>query len=155
MALFHSFHGWVTFKKIKWIINKVLLYSIMLRGRLDGRGVCRRMDTCICMAESLCCPPEITTALLIGCTPIQNKCFLKIVAFILILYIQIFSLTWSSLFTSDFQKKLKHLHGSPKVLWALPAPFPLCIMGSLTQIRSCISSSIYYLYFLHLMFISF
>ena len=31
------------------------------------------MDTCICMAESLCCPPEIITTLLIGYTVIQNK----------------------------------------------------------------------------------
>ena len=31
--------------------------------------------TCICVAESLCCPPETLTALLIGCTPIQNKKF--------------------------------------------------------------------------------
>ena len=31
------------------------------------------MDTCICMAESLCCPPEIITMLLIGYTAIQNK----------------------------------------------------------------------------------
>ena len=27
------------------------------------------------MAESLCCPPETTTALLIGYTPIKNKSF--------------------------------------------------------------------------------
>ena len=31
------------------------------------------MDTCIYMAESLCCPPETVTTLLISCTPIQNK----------------------------------------------------------------------------------
>ena len=30
----------------------------MLRGSLDGRGVWLRMDTYICMAVSLCCPPE-------------------------------------------------------------------------------------------------
>ena len=30
------------------------------------------MDTCICMAESLHCSPEIMTTLLIGYTPIQN-----------------------------------------------------------------------------------
>ena len=30
------------------------------------------MDTCICMAESLCCSPEATTSLLICYTPIQN-----------------------------------------------------------------------------------
>ena len=30
------------------------------------------MDTCVCMAESLCCPPKTITTLLIGFTPIQN-----------------------------------------------------------------------------------
>ena len=38
----------------------------MLCGRLDGRGVWGSMDTCICMAESLCCPPETIITLLIG-----------------------------------------------------------------------------------------
>ena len=38
----------------------------MFRGILDGRGVWGRMDTCMCMTESLCCPPETITALLIG-----------------------------------------------------------------------------------------
>ena len=32
-----------------------------------------RMDTCICMAESLHCSPETITTLLIGYSPIQNK----------------------------------------------------------------------------------
>ena len=32
------------------------LYS-MLCHSLDGRGIGGRMDTCICMAESLHCPP--------------------------------------------------------------------------------------------------
>ena len=27
-------------------------------GSLDWRGVWERMDTCICMAEPLCCSPE-------------------------------------------------------------------------------------------------
>ena len=40
---------------------------------LDGRGAWGRMDTCICMAESLHCSPETTTTLLIGYTPKQNK----------------------------------------------------------------------------------
>ena len=31
------------------------------------------MDTGVCTAESLCCPPETIPTLLIGCTPIQNK----------------------------------------------------------------------------------
>ena len=30
-------------------------------GSLDGRGVWRRMDPCLCMAEPLCCPPETIT----------------------------------------------------------------------------------------------
>ena len=36
-------------------------------------GVWGRMGTCICVAESLCCPPETITALLIGNTPILSK----------------------------------------------------------------------------------
>ena len=31
------------------------------------------MDTCICMAESLCCVPEAISALLVDYTPIQDK----------------------------------------------------------------------------------
>ena len=45
----------------------------MLYGNLDGRGFSRRLDTCICMAESLRSPREAITTLLIGYTPIQNK----------------------------------------------------------------------------------
>ena len=38
------------------------------RVSLDERGVwgAGRMDTCMCMAESLCCLPETITALLIS-----------------------------------------------------------------------------------------
>ena len=59
-----------------------LLYSIWnpipcylatwIGGEFGGR-----MDTCICMAESLCCPPETITTLLINCSPIENKNFKK------------------------------------------------------------------------------
>ena len=35
------------------------------------------MDTCICMAESLCYSPETITRLLISYTPIRNKKFKK------------------------------------------------------------------------------
>ena len=50
----------------------------MLCGNLDGGGAgCGRMDTCIHMAESLCCSPETITSSLIGYSPIQNKIFLK------------------------------------------------------------------------------
>ena len=45
----------------------------VLCGSLDGRGVWGRMDTRICMAESLPCSPETVTTLLIGSTAIQNK----------------------------------------------------------------------------------
>ena len=38
----------------------------MLCGSLDGREVWRRMDTSVYMAESLCCPPETITILLIA-----------------------------------------------------------------------------------------
>ena len=31
---------------------------------MNERGGWERTDTCICMAESLCCPPETTTILL-------------------------------------------------------------------------------------------
>ena len=41
----------------------------VLCDSLDGQGVWGRMDTCICMAESLRCPPETITTLLI--------CFMK------------------------------------------------------------------------------
>ena len=60
---------------IKWITNEDLLYSTgnsaqcymaaWMGGEFGGR-----MDTCICMAESLCCAPETITTLLIGYTPI-------------------------------------------------------------------------------------
>ena len=44
----------------------------MLCGSLDERQVWGRMDTCICMTESLHCSPETTTTLLIFYTPTQN-----------------------------------------------------------------------------------
>ena len=49
----------------RWITNKALLYIAqgMSCARLHGRGVWGRMDTCICRAESLHCPPETTTTL--------------------------------------------------------------------------------------------
>ena len=33
---------------------------------LDGRGVWERMDTCVCMAESLCCSLETATTLFVN-----------------------------------------------------------------------------------------
>ena len=64
---------------LKWITNKDNHRALcsMLCGRLDGKGAWGRMDTCICMAESLCCPPETITTLLISYTPVENKKFLN------------------------------------------------------------------------------
>ena len=41
--------------------------------RSERWGVWGRMDTCMCMAESLHSSPENVTTFLMGCTPIQNK----------------------------------------------------------------------------------
>ena len=49
----------------------------MLFGSLDGRGVWGKMDTCMWMAESLCCSPETLPASLINYDPTQNKMFFK------------------------------------------------------------------------------
>ena len=48
-----------------------------LSTSLDQRRVWGRMNTCMCMAESLCCSPKTTTTLLIDYAPIQNKKFEK------------------------------------------------------------------------------
>ena len=62
---------------LKWLTNKVPLYSTgnsaqrhmaaWMGGKFEGR-----MDTCICMAESLCCLPETITTVLTGYTTVQN-----------------------------------------------------------------------------------
>ena len=44
----------------------------MLYASLDGRGIWERMDTCICMDESLRRSPEILITLLIGYTAMQK-----------------------------------------------------------------------------------
>ena len=44
----------------------------MLCASLDGRGVWGRMDTCVCMADSLHYSPETITTLIVGYTPIRN-----------------------------------------------------------------------------------
>ena len=65
----------------KWITNSQgppiehTELCLILCGSLGGSGVWGRMDTCICMPESLHCSPETVTTLLIGHTPIQNKKF--------------------------------------------------------------------------------
>ena len=54
------------------IVQHMELY-LMLCASLDESHDWRRMDICICTAESLSCSSETTTALLISYTPIQNK----------------------------------------------------------------------------------
>ena len=49
------------------------LLNVMSQPGWEGVG--GRMDTCTGMAESHCCPPETTTAMLIGYTSTQNKKF--------------------------------------------------------------------------------
>ena len=44
-------------------------------GQLGKEGTWGRMDTCVCMAESLYCPPETTPTLLTGYSSIPNKTF--------------------------------------------------------------------------------
>ena len=53
------------------------LFSLLC-GRLYRRGVWGRMDSCICMNESLSCSPETIRTLLIGYSLIQNKNLKKI-----------------------------------------------------------------------------
>ena len=71
-------------QKVKWITikNRVSIYHMqlcsMLCGSLDGRGVWGKMDTCICMAQSLLCSVETIITLLISDTPIQNKFYIYI-----------------------------------------------------------------------------
>lgn len=47
----------------------------MLSSSWDGRRVCGRKDTCICMPESLCHQLETIKTLLISYAPIENKKF--------------------------------------------------------------------------------
>ena len=53
-------------KKILLLISEVMDYVDL---NTPSEGVWGEMDTCICIAESLCCPPENITAMLIGHTP--------------------------------------------------------------------------------------
>ena len=52
--------------EIPYNMLRELICSV-LRNSQNRRGVWGRMDTWVCIAESLCCPPEIITALLISC----------------------------------------------------------------------------------------
>ena len=46
----------------------------MLGGSLHGRGVRGEIDTCICMAESLCYLPETVTTSLISYGLVAKPC---------------------------------------------------------------------------------
>ena len=61
---------------LKWITNMDLCTAHGC-GSLNGRGVSGRMETCICMTESLHCSSETLTTLLIGYPPMQNKNLFK------------------------------------------------------------------------------
>ena len=68
---------------LRWTTNRDLLYSTgssaqsYMAAWMGGKF--GEMDTCICVAESLCSPPETITTLIVSCTPIQrNKCFKQI-----------------------------------------------------------------------------
>ena len=61
---------------LKRVINKDLLYSTKNSAQCYvvawmGGEFGKKMDTCICMAEFLCCPLETVTTLLISYTPIR------------------------------------------------------------------------------------
>ena len=67
----------------KWVTNKDLLWSTGNSAQCYvaaclGGGVSGRMDTRVCLAESLGCSLETITTLLIGHPPIENKKFKKI-----------------------------------------------------------------------------
>ena len=63
---------------LKWITNKVLLYSPWNSAQLslEGKGVWGRRDTRVCMTEFPCSSPETVTTLLIGYAPIQDMTFI-------------------------------------------------------------------------------
>ena len=54
------------------IAQHMELYPVLCASP-DGRGLWGRIDTGMCMAESLRCSPETTTTLLTDYIPIQNK----------------------------------------------------------------------------------
>ena len=57
------------------LLSKDIELCSILCGSLGGRGVWGRMDTRICMVESLHCLPETITTLLISYIIIQSKNF--------------------------------------------------------------------------------
>ena len=49
----HRWAWWVTVHGLAKSLTQLSDWASMLCGSLEGRGVWRRMDTCICMAEAL------------------------------------------------------------------------------------------------------
>ena len=69
----------------------------ILCNNQNGKTIWRRIDTCICITESLCCTPEINTTLLINYTPIRFKKTaegLKIFQFYNKLYFPRWEISW-------------------------------------------------------------
>ena len=64
---------------LKWISSKDLQNgagnSSLCLGSLAGRGVWGRVDTRVCLAESLCCSPETITTLLTSYVRVCAKSF--------------------------------------------------------------------------------
>ena len=61
---------------LSWITKKDLLFNTRNPAHCyvpAWIGVWGRIDPCMWMAESICCPPETIITLLISYTPIQNK----------------------------------------------------------------------------------
>ena len=72
---------------LKWTTSKVVLYiaqGTMLNvvGQSGWRGVWGRMDTGICVTESICCPREIITTLLISYVWCMVNCFSPVWLFV-------------------------------------------------------------------------
>ena len=72
--------GMYTLLHLKWITNRDLLYSTGNSAQYYvttymGKIIWNRIDICICITESLCCPLGTNTTLLISCTPVWNKKF--------------------------------------------------------------------------------
>ena len=63
---------WVHYKMDNQQGPMVLHRELSVMWQLGWEESVRRVDTCRCMAESLCCPPETITILLISYTPIKK-----------------------------------------------------------------------------------
>ena len=70
-----------TLQYSKWTTSQDLSVAhgtlLNVASSLGGRGVWGRMDTCICMAETLHCSPETTSTLFIGIPQYKNVFAIK------------------------------------------------------------------------------